>query len=79
MSSEARPDWDRDEEFDGAEASCGDLLIRLKLFFDPLPSGRRVLLRSTTGAAPVEIPSWCRLTGHALEQAAHPYYLIRRK
>lgn len=77
--ADAKPAWTWDLEFDGGEAGCGDLLIQLKLFFDPVPAGTLVLLRSLTGAAHVEIPSWCRLTGHALVQADHPYYLIRRK
>ena len=77
--ADIKPSWTWEEEFDGGEAGCGDLLVRLKLFFDALPSGRLVLLRSLTGAAPVEIPSWCRLTGHTLMQAEHPYYLVRRK
>jgi tRNA 2-thiouridine synthesizing protein A len=29
--------------------------------------------------APADIPAWCRLTGHALLDHAHPVYLIRRK
>jgi tRNA 2-thiouridine synthesizing protein A len=76
---ESQPARAWDEEFDGGDLGCGYLLVDLKLFFDPLPSGRLVRLRWLSEAAPVEIPSWCWLTGHALLQAAHPYYLIRRK
>ena len=29
--------------------------------------------------APVDLPAWCRMTGHTLVSAAPPTYLIRRK
>jgi tRNA 2-thiouridine synthesizing protein A len=29
--------------------------------------------------APVDLPAWCRMTGHSLVSAEHPTYVIRRK
>jgi tRNA 2-thiouridine synthesizing protein A len=29
--------------------------------------------------APVDLPAWCRMTGHSLLSADHPIYVIRRK
>ena len=29
--------------------------------------------------APVDMPAWCRMTGHALISSEHPVYVIERK
>ncbi len=77
--SEARPDWTWDEELDAGAADCGDLLLLLKSRFDPLAPLRRVLLRTPSAGARVEVPAWCRLTGHRLIEASPPYFLIERR
>lgn len=68
-------DWHADRRFDGGETGCGELLLDLRLFFRPLPGGTRVAILARDEGSPVEIPAWCRVTGHRFAAAAHPYYL----
>jgi tRNA 2-thiouridine synthesizing protein A len=58
---------------------CGELLIHLKLRLGPLAPGTVLRLVARDPGAVEDIPAWCRLCGHALLEAAHPVYRIRRK
>ena len=73
------PGWACEHRYDGGERGCGELLINLALFLRPLPPGVLVHVTARDEAAPLEIPAWCRLTGHELVEAVHPHYLIRRR
>ncbi len=79
MSDLGAPSWPHDSVFDGGERGCGDLLFDLRLHFRSLPAGARVLIVALDEGAPVEIPAWCRVTGHRLTEAQHPYYLAEVK
>ena len=77
---QARPStWTFDHEFDGGEKSCGELILDLRQFFVPLPSGTRVCVIARDAAAWIDIPAWCRVTGHGYIDEAPPYYLLERK
>jgi tRNA 2-thiouridine synthesizing protein A len=69
------PDWNPDSRFDGGDTGCGEMILDLRLHFRPLPPRARVAIRTEDAGAPVEIPAWCRITGHRLIASAHPYYL----
>ena len=71
--------WDFSVTFDGGNKSCGDLILDLKLFFQGLPSGTRVLVIATDPGAWIDIPAWCRVTGHIYIDESPPYYLIERR
>lgn len=75
MADEA---WQFDDEFDGGETGCGELLLDLRLHFAKLPPGTLVRVRALDPGAPREIPAWCRLVNHQLAKADHPHYLIRK-
>ena len=68
--------------YDFGDMSCGDLLIALLQAMRPLPAGSLVEVRALDPGAPVDIPAWCRMVGHALlVRAGGPdktYYLIRK-
>ncbi len=64
--------------FDGGETGCGELLLDLMLFVRNHPSST-VVLRAVDPGAPMEIPAWCRLTGHVLTEAQPPFFLIQTK
>ncbi len=72
-------EWDYDEVFDTFDRGCGDALIEIKMVLDPLPPGTRLMVASGDAGAPVELPAWCRLTGHHLLEARPPYYLIEKR
>lgn len=49
---------------DGGDLGCGELLMLVARQVRDLPPDSLVRLRTLDGGAPVEIPIWCRLTGH---------------
>ena len=68
-----------DAEWDAGDMGCGDLVLELRGRVEVLSPGRLLRLTARDPGAPVDIPAWCRMTGHALVSAQHPIYLIRRK
>jgi tRNA 2-thiouridine synthesizing protein A len=69
---------------DAEEAGCGDLMVLLMRSIRTLPPGGVLVLTARDPGAEHDIPSWSRLTGHALlagptgpERAT--YYLRRRE
>ena len=75
MSDPGQPD----DAWDAGDLGCGELVIVLWGRLRALPPGAYFLLTATDPGAHHDIPAWCRLTGHALVEAAPPRYLIRRK
>ncbi|HUF63085.1 MAG TPA: hypothetical protein VMN36_13495 [Verrucomicrobiales bacterium] len=75
-NANAPPQWECDGVFDGGTAGCGELLLDLRLHCQNLPEGFRLCLRTLDPGAPLEIPAWCRLTGHRLAAAEHPHYQL---
>jgi tRNA 2-thiouridine synthesizing protein A len=71
--------WDFDEVFDSVDRGCGDFILDLKHEMAGLPAGGVLMIASRDAGAPIEIPAWCRLTGHDLIEAAPPFYLLRRR
>jgi tRNA 2-thiouridine synthesizing protein A len=71
--------WDFDEVYDSFDRGCGDFIMDLRQVMADLPAGTTLMIASRDAGAPVEIPAWCRLTGHALVDAEPPFYLVRKK
>ena len=70
---------DSDSAWDAGDAACGDLLLELRGRMAGLPPGHVLKLRATDAGAREDIPSWCRLTGHALVRTAAPDFWLRRR
>jgi tRNA 2-thiouridine synthesizing protein A len=70
--------WRFDVELDLGDTGCGELLVDLRYHFRPLSPGTRVLITVRDAGAPIELPAWCRLTGHRLLTADHPRYLVEK-
>jgi tRNA 2-thiouridine synthesizing protein A len=66
-------------EWDAGDMSCGDLVLALRIRINAMPPGSILRIIARDPAAPEDLPSWCRLTGHKLLMAEHPEYLIRNK
>ncbi|MBE1537205.1 sulfurtransferase TusA family protein [Actinomadura algeriensis] len=66
---------------DGGDRSCVRLLLELRGRLADLPSGTIVHLIASDPAAPIDLPAWCHLTGHAylgpLADAPAPTYALR--
>lgn len=68
-----------DVHWDAGDLGCGELVLELRQRMRAMAPGQVLALRATDPGAPLDIPAWCDLTGHALLRAAHPDYLLRRK
>ena len=77
--SGAPSDWEYEEVFDTLDRGCGDFLLELKLQLAELQSGARIMIASRDAGAPIEVPAWCRLTGHVLRGARPPFYLVEKR
>ncbi len=73
------PPWPYDVVFDGGDKGCGELVLDLRLFFQSLAPGTRVLVVAQDPGAPTDLPAWCRLTGHHYQAGDPPHYLIQRR
>jgi tRNA 2-thiouridine synthesizing protein A len=67
------------EAWDAGDMGCGELLVRLRGLMASLGPGEVLRLVARDPGAREDLPAWCRLTGHALREAAHPVYLIERR
>ena len=69
------------ERIDGGDLSCARLLILLRARVTTLPEGSVVHLSTTDPVAPIDLPAWCRLTGHtylgAVDDTPAPTYGVR--
>ncbi len=72
-------DWTANETWDAGDLGCGELVIELRQRIRKLEPGQIFHLITNDLGAVLDIPAWCRLTGHKLKQATHPNYLIQRK
>lgn len=50
---------------EGGALGCARLLLLLRAHAAQLPAGAVIHLSTTNGVAPIDIPVWCRITGHA--------------
>jgi len=65
--------------WDAGETGCGQLAVGLKRELAVLNPGERLQVVARNEGAPVDVPAWCRVTGHHLVHASHPEYVIQRK
>jgi tRNA 2-thiouridine synthesizing protein A len=65
--------------WDAGDMGCGDLVLALRIRLNAIAPGGALRVTARDPAAPLDLPAWCRLTGHHLVSADHPVYLIRRK
>ena len=64
--------------WDAGNISCGELALGLWFRIRAIDPGSIFRLITNDPAAPEDLPSWCRMTGHKLVRASHPEYLIQR-
>jgi tRNA 2-thiouridine synthesizing protein A len=63
---------------DCGDLSCGDLVLDLRQFVARTPPGARILVVARDPASVIDVPAWCRVTGHVLLAQAHPCFLIEK-
>ncbi len=66
---------------DGGDLGCARLLVLLRDRARTLPEGTVVHLSTVDPVAPIDLPAWCRMTGHTylgpVEGAEPPTYRVR--
>jgi len=66
---------------DGTGLLCVTLLLRLRAAIDQAKAGTLVHVIATDPAAPLDLPAWCHLTGHAylgrVPGTDRPVYALR--
>lgn len=67
------------KRWDAGKAGCGSLIAGLKRQLERVGAGQCLLVTANSAGAPVDLPAWCRITGHTLVEVNHPHYVIRRK
>ena len=51
-------------QLDGGALGCARLLLLLRNHAARLPDGAVIHLTTTDPVAPIDLPAWCRMTGH---------------
>ena len=69
-----------DAQWDAGDLGCGELVLALRTRLLAMP-GRTLKLIARDPGAPADIPSFCRMTGHALvhAQPQHCTYWIQAR
>jgi tRNA 2-thiouridine synthesizing protein A len=65
--------------WDAGEMGCGELILELRVRMRELRPGEVLKLCARDPGAHEDLPAWCRLTGHGLVRAEHPFYWIKGK
>ena len=71
-ASEIARDWE------AGDTGCGQLIVGLKRQIGLLGTGELLRVTALDAGAPVDLPAWCRMTGHVLIRSSHPVYVIRK-
>ena len=67
------------KRWEAGELGCSQLASELRRQLDGVDPGDCLEVVTHDPGAPVDLPAWCRMTGHTLVSADHPVYVIRRK
>jgi len=67
------------EKWDAGDVGCGQLVFQLRLRVNGVSPGETLEVVARDPGAATDLPAWCRMTGHTLESAEHPVYVIRRR
>lgn len=65
--------------WNAGDMTCGDLVLELRLRVRELEPGEVLHVTATDSSAPLDLPAWCRVTGHPMVMFEHPDYWIQRK
>jgi len=66
------------ERWDAGEMGCGQLVFELQRRLKAMVAGGRIEVVASSPGAPVDLPAWCRMTGHSVVFADPPVYVIEK-
>ncbi len=73
------PVFASDAFYDAGDLGCGEgPLNRIAALMRKLEPGQSLEVRATDPTVAVDLPAWCRLTGHQVEEQREDRYLIRK-
>lgn len=67
-----------EQRWDAGDIGCSRLLVELAKRVKGLEPGGTIEIIARDPGAPIDVPTWCRMTGNTLVSAEHPTYVIRR-
>jgi len=67
------------KRWEAGDLGCGQLVFELGRRLKEVEPGESLEVITDDPGAPVDLPAWCRMTGHTLVSAERPAYVIRRK
>ena len=67
------------ERWDAGDIGCSRLITALRERVRQLPPDGTIEVIARDPGAWIDLPAWCRMTGHELVSAEPPVYVIRRK
>ena len=67
------------DRWDAGDMGCGQLVLELHLRIKKMDAGDKIEVVANDPGAPIDLPAWCRMTGHRLVSADHPTYVIERR
>jgi tRNA 2-thiouridine synthesizing protein A len=74
------PLFDADAFYDAGNKGCGEgPLDKIAALMRKLEPGQTLEIRATDPSVTVDLPAWCRMTGHTLLDQQGDRYLVRRK
>ena len=65
-------------QWHAGSAGCGRLIAGVAHQVSLLKVGEILSVTALDAAAWIDLPAWCRMTGHELITETHPCYLIRK-
>ena len=70
--------FDADGFYDAGDRGCAEgPLDRIAALMRQLESGQTLEIRATDPSVTVDLPAWCRMTGHTVVDQQEDRYLIR--
>ncbi|HVA89357.1 MAG TPA: sulfurtransferase TusA family protein [Chloroflexota bacterium] len=74
------PRFGADAFYDAGDKGCGDgPLDDIAFLIRKMPAGQTLEIHATEPSVAVDLPAWCRLTGHRMVEHTGDHYLVRRK
>lgn len=74
------PRFGADAFYDAGDKGCGEgPLDDIALLIRKMRGGQTLEIHATEPSVAVDLPAWCRLTGHRLLEHTGDHYLVRRK
>lgn len=65
--------------WDAGDHGCGQLILGLKRSLDQVEAGQYLHVTAHDAGAVVDLPAWCRMTGHRLVFAQTPHFVLQKR